>query len=48
LGLAMISPEYPPPRASLIVDFLFLSGSEGLDGISGEWRLAPVIRVPRT
>jgi hypothetical protein len=48
LGLAMISPEYPPPRVSLVVDLLFLSGSEGLDGVFGEWRLAPAIRVPRT
>jgi hypothetical protein len=48
LGLAMISPEYPPPRVSLIVDSLFLGGSEGLDGVSGEWRLAHPIRVAST
>jgi hypothetical protein len=45
LGLAMISLECPPPRVSLVVDSLFLGGSEGLDGISGEWRLAHTIRV---
>jgi hypothetical protein len=44
----MISPEYPPPRVSLVIDFLFLDGSEGLDGISGEWRLAHAIRVAST
>jgi hypothetical protein len=48
LGLAMISPQYPPPRVSLVVDFLFLGGSEGLDDVSGEWRLAPAIRVAST
>jgi hypothetical protein len=48
LGSAMISPEYPPPRVSLVVDFLFLSGSEGLEGVSDEWRLAHVIRVAST
>jgi hypothetical protein len=48
LGLAMISPEYPPPRVSLVVDFLFLRGSEELYGVSGEWRLAPAIRVAFT
>jgi hypothetical protein len=48
LGLAMISPEYPPPMVSLVVDRLFLGGSEGLDGVSGEWRLAHVIRVAFT
>jgi hypothetical protein len=37
LGLAMISPECPPPRVSLVVDLLFLDNSEGLDDISGEW-----------
>jgi hypothetical protein len=36
LGLAMISLEYPPPRISLVVDSLFLGGSEGLDSVSGE------------
>jgi hypothetical protein len=45
LGLAMISPEYPPPRDSLVVDSLFLGGSEGLDDVSSEWRLAHAIRV---
>jgi hypothetical protein len=45
LGLVMISPECPPPRVSLEVDSLFLGGSEGLDGVSGEWRLAHAIRV---
>jgi hypothetical protein len=44
LGLAMISLECPPPRVSLVVDRLFLGGSEGLDDISGEWWLAHVIR----
>jgi hypothetical protein len=48
LGLAMISLECPPRRVSLVVDHLFLGGSEGLDDISGEWRLSPTIRVPRT
>jgi hypothetical protein len=48
LGLEMISLESPPPRVSLIVDFLFLRGSEELDGVSREWWLANVIRVPRT
>jgi hypothetical protein len=48
LGLAMISPEYPPPRVSLVVDLLFLGGSEGLDGVSREWRLAHAIRVAST
>jgi hypothetical protein len=41
----MISPECPPPRVSLEVDSLFLGGSEVLDGVSGEWRLAHAIRV---
>jgi hypothetical protein len=45
LGLEMISPKYPPPRVSLIVNFLFLGGSEGLDGVSGKWRLPHAIRV---
>jgi hypothetical protein len=40
LSLAMIYLECPPLRVSLVVDYLFLSGSEGLDGVSGEWRLA--------
>jgi hypothetical protein len=48
LGLAMISPECPPPRVSLVVDLLFLDGSEELDGVSGEWQCAHTIRVPRT
>jgi hypothetical protein len=48
MGLAMISPEYPPPRASLVVDLLFLGGFDGLDGVSGEWRLAHAIRVAST
>ena len=48
LGLAMIYLECPPPRVSLIVDLLFLNGSEELDGVSDEWRLAHAIRVPRT
>jgi hypothetical protein len=48
LLLAMISPEYPPPRVSLVVDFLFLGGSEGLDDVSGEWWLAHAIRVAST
>jgi hypothetical protein len=42
----MISLECPPRRVSLVVDHLFLGGSEGLDDISGEWRLSPTIRVP--
>jgi hypothetical protein len=46
LGLVMISPECPPPRVSLLVDSLFLGGSEGLDSVSGEWQLAHAIRVP--
>jgi hypothetical protein len=48
LGLAMISLEYPPPRVSLVVNSLFLGGSEGLDGVSSEWRLAHTIRVAST
>jgi hypothetical protein len=44
----MLSLECPPPRVSLVVDLLFLGGSEELDGVSGEWRLPQVIRVPRT
>jgi hypothetical protein len=44
----MISLDCPPPRVSLVVDLLFLGGSEGLDGVSGEWRLAHAIRVPQT
>jgi hypothetical protein len=36
------------PRVSLVVDLLFLGGSEGLDGVSGEWPLPPAIRVART
>jgi hypothetical protein len=36
------------PQESLSVDPLFLGGSEELDDIRGEWRLAPVIRVPST
>jgi hypothetical protein len=44
----MISLEYPHPRVSPIVDLLFLGGSEGLNGVSGEWRLAPAIRVAFT
>jgi hypothetical protein len=42
----MISLECPPPRVSLIVDLLFLGGSKGLDGVSGEWQIAHAIRVP--
>jgi hypothetical protein len=45
LGLAMISLECSPPRVSLVVNFLFLVGSEGLDSVSGEWRLAHAIRL---
>jgi hypothetical protein len=48
LGLAMISLECPPPRVCLIVDRLFLGGFEGLDDVSGEWRLAHMIRVAST
>jgi hypothetical protein len=48
LGLAMISPNCPPPKVSLVVDLLFLGGFEGLDGVSGEWQLAPAIRVAST
>jgi hypothetical protein len=48
LGLVMISLECPPPRVSLVVDHLFLGGSEGLDVFSGKWRLAPTIRVAFT
>jgi hypothetical protein len=48
LGLAMISPECPPPKVSLVVDLLFLGGSEGLDGVSCKWRLAHAIRVAST
>jgi hypothetical protein len=47
LGLSMIYLECSPPRVSL-VDSLFIGGSEELDGVSSEWRLAPVIRFPRT
>jgi hypothetical protein len=48
LDLAMISPECPLPRVSLVVDSLFLGGSEGLDGVPGEWRLASAIKVAFT
>jgi hypothetical protein len=48
LGLVMISPECPPPRVSLVVDSLFLGGSEGLNDGSREWRLAHAIRVAST
>jgi hypothetical protein len=48
LGLTMICLECPPPRVSLVVDRLFLGGSEGLDGVSGEWRLPHAIRVAST
>jgi hypothetical protein len=48
LGLAMIYLECPAPRVSLVVDLLFLGGSEELDGISGEWWLPRALRVPRT
>jgi hypothetical protein len=48
LGLVMISLKCPPPRVSLVVDLLFLGGSQELDGVSGEWLLAHAIRVPRT
>jgi hypothetical protein len=48
LGLEMIYLEFPPPRVSLIVDLIFPGGSEELDGVSGEWRLAHAIRVPHT
>jgi hypothetical protein len=47
-GLAMISPECPPPKVSLVVDLLFLGGCEGLNGVFGEWRLAHAIRVAST
>jgi hypothetical protein len=45
LGLAMIYLECPPPKVSLVVDLFFLGGSEGLDGVFGECRLPPAIRV---
>jgi hypothetical protein len=48
LGLAMVSPECPPPRVSLVVNSLFLDGSEELDGVPDECRLTHVIKVPRT
>jgi hypothetical protein len=48
LGLVVIYLECPPPRVSLVVDLLFLDGSEDLDGVSDEWRLTHAIRVPRT
>jgi hypothetical protein len=44
----MISLECPPPTVSLVVDLLFLGGSEGIDGISGEWLLPHAIRVAFT
>jgi hypothetical protein len=44
----MIYLECPPPRVSLVVDLLFLGGSEELDGVSNEWWLAHALRVPRT
>jgi hypothetical protein len=44
----LISLECPPPRVSLVVDSLFLGGSEELDRISGEWRLALVTRITST
>jgi hypothetical protein len=45
LGLSMIYLKCNPPRVYLVVDLLFLGGSEGLDCVSGEWRLAHAIRV---
>jgi hypothetical protein len=48
LDLVMISPECPSPRVSLVVDSLFPDSSEGLYGVSGEWRLAHAIRVAST
>jgi hypothetical protein len=48
LGLAMIYLEGPPPRVSLVVDLLFLGGSEELDGVSDEWRIPHAIRVSHT
>jgi hypothetical protein len=44
----MIYLECPPPRVSLVVDLLFLGGYEGLDDVSGEWRLEHAIRVAFT
>jgi hypothetical protein len=41
LSLAMIYLKCPPPRISLVVDLLFLGGSEKLDGVSSKWRLPP-------
>jgi hypothetical protein len=40
LGLGNDFSQVSSPRVSLVVDFLFLGGSEGLDGVSSEWRLA--------
>jgi hypothetical protein len=48
LGLEMITLECPPQRDSLVVDSLFLSSSEGLDGVSGELWLTHAIRVAST
>jgi hypothetical protein len=44
LGLVIIS-RVSSPRVSLVVDFLFLGGSEGLDSVSSQWRLLHAIRV---
>jgi hypothetical protein len=40
LGLTMIYLECPPSGVSLLVDSIFLGGSEGLDDVFGEWRVA--------
>jgi hypothetical protein len=47
-GLGKDFSRVSSPRVYLIVDRLFLGSSEGLKGVSGEWRLAPAIRVAST
>jgi hypothetical protein len=46
--LAMIYLECSPLSVSLVVNPLFLGGSEELDGVFGEWRLAQALRVSST
>jgi hypothetical protein len=48
LGLGNDFSRVSSARVSLIVDRLFLGGSEGLDVVSGEWRLPHAIRVAST
>jgi hypothetical protein len=48
LGLGDDLSQVSSPRVSLVVDLLFLGGSEELDGASGEWWLPHAIRVAFT